>query len=162
MASLYEIDGRVWDVIQHGMALCDETGEVWDDEAFEALEMERKDKLEAVALYVKNCESDAQAIKEEERSLAERRKVLENRAQRMRDYVQRSMETFGDDRLETPRVALSFRRSSVVELDEGVELPERFLRVKVEADKTAIKAAIKSGEHVDGARIVERRTLQVK
>ena len=164
MASLYEIDWRLWDVIQRGYSLDDETGEFWDDSAFEALEMDRRAKLEGCALFIKNMESDALAIKEEEKHLAERRRVMENRAERMRAYVANSMLTFGDKNFETARVALSFRKSETIQIVDEALLPAEFVQVveTVKADKTALKKALKAGQDVPGAALEVRHNLQIK
>lgn len=164
MSALYEIDWRLWDVIQRGYALDEETGEFWDDSAFEALEMDRRAKLEGCALFVKNLESDAEAIRAEEKRLAERRKVLENKAEHMRDYIARSMITFGDKKFETARVALSLRKSEAVALNDVLALPVEFVQVveTVKIDKAAIKKAIKAGQDVPGAALEVRQNLQVK
>lgn len=59
MPTLYEIDSAV-------MACVDEeTGEILDEERLDTLLMERNRKLEGVALWIKNLESDAAAIKAE-------------------------------------------------------------------------------------------------
>jgi len=42
------------------------------------------------------------------------------------------------------------------------KLAENFLRVKTEADLTAIKDALKKGEAVEGAELVERQNIQIK
>lgn len=164
MASLYEIDGRVWDVIQRGYSLDEETGEFWDDAAFSALDMERNAKLEGCALWIKNLEADVEAMKAEEKKLAERRRVLENKAERMRDYVARSMQTFGDPRIETARVALSFRKSEALVIADGAEIPEAYVVTKTTTapDKTALKKALKAGEVIPGVTIEQRHNLQVK
>lgn len=164
MASLYEIDSRIWDVIQRGYSLDEETGEFWSDEAFAALDMERNDKLEGCALYIKNLEADAAAMKAEEAKLAERRRVLENRAERMRDYVARSMLTFGDPKLETARVSLSFRKSDALVIADGAEIPEAYVVTKTTTapDKAALKKALKAGEVIPGVTIETRQNLQVK
>lgn len=59
------------------------------------------------------------------------------------------------------------RRSEAVELDAEVQafdLPEQFQRIvtRVDPDKTAIKAAIKAGQTVPGAHLVERRSWSIK
>ena len=78
---LYEIDSAL-------EALVDpETGELLDYEQFSRLQMEREAKIENTALYVKNLEAEAKAIKEEEARLSERRKAMENKAKRLREYI---------------------------------------------------------------------------
>lgn len=165
MASLYELDQAVLAVLDNGLIFDEETGEIlFDEDNFDQLEMLRSDKMENVALYIKSVEADAAAIKAEEKALKDRREVKEKKAERLRDYLTRSMQTFGDTKLETPRVALSFRKSEQVEIVDEGKLPPDYCRTKttVTPDKAAIKKAIKSGEAVDGATLVERQNLQIK
>lgn len=57
MSTLYEIDRAI-------MNCCNqETGEMIDKEALDALMMQRTEKLESVALWIKNLQSDAIAFK---------------------------------------------------------------------------------------------------
>jgi hypothetical protein len=51
-----------------------------------------------------------------------------------------------------------------VEVDIVEALPSQFINVKnvVTADKVAIKEAIKRGENITGARIIENFNLQIK
>ena len=68
------------------------------------------------------------------------------------------------DKIESPLFKLSLRRSESVEVDIVEALPGAFQNVKnvVTADKVAIKEAIKRGENVFGARIIENFNLQIK
>ena len=163
MASLYELDRAVATVLEDGLVFDEETGEIiWDEENLDELEMARDSKLESVALFVKSLESDAAAMRAEERRLAERRSVKERKAERLRGYIARSMEAFGDSKLETPRVELGFRKSQVVEIEDGSLIPPAYRKVSAVPDKAAIKKAIKAGEAVEGAALVERRNLQIR
>ena len=64
MANLYEIDKGIMECLDA------ETGEVIDPERLDALFMERNQKIENVACWVKNLLSDAEAIKAEKDALA--------------------------------------------------------------------------------------------
>jgi hypothetical protein len=138
-------------------------GEIADDMAdeLEALDMKRAEKIENVACYIKNLDAEAEAIKREEKRLAERRKSAESKAERLKQYLAYALH--GEEVYSSARVKLSWRKSESVEVESVDLLPEEFRRIKttVDADKTAIKQAIKSGEDVAGACIVERRNLQV-
>lgn len=163
MASLYELDQAVLTLLDNGLVFDEETGEIlWDEDNFNQLEIERNDKLESVALYIKSLEADAAAIRAEERALAERRSIKEKKVERLRGYLSYSMQSFGDTKLETPRVALSFRKSQVVEIEDESLIPQNLMKVKATPDKAAIKKAIKAGETVEGATLVDRQNLQVK
>ena len=141
-----------------------ETGELTCDlDQLDALMMERDEKLEGLALYVKNADAEAKAIREEEKTLAERRRSLENKAERAKGFL---AEQLAGEKFSTPKVAVSYRKSEQVEVSMAFfteESNERFLRFKdPEADKTAIKNALKAGETVPGAEIVSKMNMILK
>ena len=141
-----------------------ETGELTCDlDQLDALMMERDEKLEGLALYVKNADAEAKAIREEEKTLAERRRSLENKAERAKGFL---AEQLAGEKFSTPKVAVSYRKSEQVEVSMAFfteESNERFLRFKdPEADKTAIKNALKAGETVPGAELVSKTNMILK
>jgi len=73
MATLYEIDAAIMDCVDT------ETGEIIDEEKLNSLLMERSAKLEGVALWIKNLDSDATAIRAEREALEKRQKAAENK-----------------------------------------------------------------------------------
>lgn len=165
MTTLYQISQEYMAVLEGGMVVDEETGEIiFDDTDLDDLQAAFEDKLEACALYLKNLESDAEAIKAEEKSMADRRRVIERKADRMKRYVRDCVGDMDGQRFETPKVALSMRRSKIVDVWDCDEVPEKYLVRKqtVQPDKKAIKKAIESGENIPGAAIVENWSLQVK
>jgi hypothetical protein len=68
------------------------------------------------------------------------------------------------EKIESPLFKLSIRKSEAVEVDMVEALPNAYQNVKnvVTADKVAIKEAIKRGENVYGARLIENFNLQIK
>ena len=91
-----------------------ETGELTCDlDQLDALMMERDEKLEGLALYVKNADAEAKAIREEEKTLAERRRSLENKAERAKGFL---AEQLAGEKFSTPKVAVSYRKSEQVEV----------------------------------------------
>lgn len=66
---------------------------------------------------------------------------------------------------ELPEHKITSRRSTSVALDPGLrplDLDPEFRRVKVEADRQAIGAALKKGREVEGCFLVERRSWSIK
>lgn len=166
MATLYEISSDLQAVIEGGLVFDEETGEViWDAENLNELQAAFDEKLEACALFIKNLQAEAAAIKAEETALAERRKMAERKAERMKAYVtdclQDKVETH---KFSTPRVALSLRKSEQVIISDEAALPDSLCNTKITItpNKTAIKKAIKAGESVEGAHLVENSNLQIK
>lgn len=151
--NLYEIDQAI-------LSLVDENGEVLNYEAFEDLQMQRERKIEGVGLWVKNLTSNAAEIREEEKALAERRKAMENKAKRLRDYLVLAL---AGERFETPRLRISYRKSETVEVKDVRDLAPEYVTIEApEPNKTAIKAAIKAGIHVHGAELVEHQNIQIR
>lgn len=117
---LYEIDQEIQKILD-SMAVDEETGEVvLDTEALEALQEQRQNKLEGAALYVKDLEAMSKAIREEEKTLAQRRQVMEKKAGRIREWISFNL---GGEKLETARVKLSTRKGvSSAKVDDPYEI----------------------------------------
>lgn len=161
MRPLYEINADLEQILTQ---VDEETGELLiDPEALEALTLERTEKLEGMALLVKNWTAEAAAIKAEEDALKERRQRLEKKRDSL---TQRLQDVLAGEKLETPRVAVSWRKSKSVEIDEAVfwENPaEMFIRYKEpEVNKKAVTDALKDGAIIPGAALVEKISMTIK
>ena len=159
--TLYEIGRQYLEALER-MEIDPETGEIIGGEAVARLNGQFDEKCEAVGCYIKELNARAAAIKAEQEGLQKRRKALEAKAERLREYLADWMSAAGKDRLETPRAALSWRKSSAVVVDNIEALPEVCRKVKIEADKTMIRKLIQLGDHLEGARLEETRSLQIK
>jgi hypothetical protein len=155
MANLYEIDQGILDCIDF------ETGEVIDPERLESLQMERNQKIENVACWIKNLLSDAEAIKAEKNALADREAKCRKKAEDLKQWLAFALE---GQKFNSARCAVSFRRSETVEVADVALLPGELLRVKteVEPNRTAIKALLKEGRDVVGCRLIENQNVQIK
>lgn len=68
----------------------------------------------------------------------------------------------GDTWFELPNHRITSRPSEAVEVTcDPSELPESCQRVKIEPDRTAIKAAIKTGTAVPGCELIQRRSWKL-
>lgn len=154
MSTLYEIDQDILSLVDP------ETGEIADFERFEELQMQKDKKLEQVALWYINLLSDAEQYKAEKSKFADREQAARKRAERLKQYLQYGL---AGEKFKTARVNITYRSGESVVIDDLHRLTERFLRVREpEADKTAIKEALKNGEVVDGAHIERTVNMQIK
>lgn len=155
MANLYEINQELLNLTDS------ETGEIEDWSAFEALQLARDEKIENIALYHKNLLAEAAALKAEEKSFAERRKRAETKADSLKRYLDTALQ---GQKFNTVKVAISYRKSTSVEVDE-TKLPANWMR-EIPAthvvDKVEITKALKAGEEIDGAKLVENNNIQIK
>lgn len=159
---LYEIDNAI-------LACLDaETGEILDLEQLEQLQLERDQKIEGVALYIKDLLGDAAKIKTEEAALVERRRAKEAKAERLKEYLNKALE---GQAFETARVRLSFRRSTKVEISDQLALLEYLEKNNLEScltykmpeiSRTEVGKLLKAGEEVPGAALTESQNLQLK
>lgn len=140
-----------------------ETGEIISKEGFDALQMEYADKVEGVALGVKREDAMAKAIAEEIKALKSRMEYHEKRRDGYKQFL--ANELMGN-KFETSKVRVGWRKSEVLEVDEGKNVlyfPEQYLKYKApELNKALLKADIKGGAVFDGCRIVTKNNIQIK
>lgn len=107
--TLYEIDAAMYELIDP------ETGELRDYEAFAALNMAREAKIENTACWYKDMIGDAEKLGKEIETLRERKRTLEARAARMKEYLSL---TLCGEKFTSSRCNISFRKSSSLEVPD--------------------------------------------
>ena len=151
---LYEIDQAIMDCIDM------ETGEIINEELLNDLQMERDTKIENVALWIKELKAEAEALKAEKMAFAERQKVAENKMESLKKWLAYAL---NGEKFKTVRASVTFRTTDKVEIADIYKLDENYLRYKKpEADKDAIKKAIKAGQEVAGATLVPSTSVIIK
>jgi len=154
--TLYEISAEY-------MALIDpETGEVADFERLSEMSEAMEQKKENVALYIKNLAAEADAIKAEKDSLAEREKVKRAQIDRLSDYLSRFL---SGESYETAKVKCTFRKSTVCMVEDEVAFLKRypkFKKIQTKLSLQDVKDALKSGATLKGASLVDKYNLQVR
>ena len=116
------------------------------------------------AKVIANYQSESDAIDAEIKRLKAMKEIRDKKVKWLTESLKNAMLVSGIDKIESPLFKISIRRSEAVEVDVVEALPTSFQNVKnvVTPDKIAIKEAIKRGENVFGARIVENFNLQIK
>ena len=163
--NLFDIDAGIRAFLDGLYAQVDEDGVIEADlDQLEALQAERDTKWENIALYIKELDVEAEALKAEKIKLGERQKVTENKAKRLREYLAGSMQRNQTPKFETAKCKLSFRRSERVIIPDEDKLDEHYLlkNIVYKANTDEIKKALKRGEAVEGAYLEECQNLQVK
>ena len=143
-----------------------ETGEIIDFDQLDALQMAREEKMENIALYIKSLEAEALAISNEVYLLQKRKDSKTKKAKRLREYLSFNLD---GQPFETPRVALTFRKSTGVKITDERELVEwlqqhhdECLSYKAPTVlKTGVAHLIKMGEAVPGAMIEQKNNMQL-
>ena len=157
---LFEIADEIEKIL--AIQVDQDTGEIGDEAiaALQALEMQRDEKMLAIAAYLKGERAEGDAVQDQAKQLSARARAHHARAARLEDLIAQTL--VPGEKLSDARSALSWRRSEAVEILDEKMLPSEFVRVKTEPDKTAIKEALKEGASVPGAKLTARMNLQVK
>lgn len=152
--------GQVWNMV---------TDEDMDQEVLEdtlqSLELARDEKAEGYAKIMKQLEAQVDAINTEEKRLADKRKVLENRHARMKQVLEQSFSLWEVDKIKGTIFTVSVQNNppSVVIEDENI-VPEQFVSVETvkKIDRKSILQALKDGEVIDGCSIKQTRSLRIR
>ena len=142
-----------------------------DDQTFldtlESLSGDLEVKASNVAMFARNLEATAGAIKQAEAQMYERRKKLEDKAQRIYAYLLSNMQACGISKIESPYFAISVKKNpeSVVVDFEG-SIPDEFFTQPAppppKLDKAKLKEAIKSGLQIEGVHLESKYRLDIK
>ena len=159
---LYDLAGELGAVLEE---LYDNEGELVGDleDRLNAAEASFADKIDACLSVAAGIKAEAAALRDEEKRLAARRKSREGEADRLREYVAGCMRMADQRSVKTARytATLASGKPRVV-IEAGAEIPDEYARIKREADKTAIGAALEAGEALDFARLETSESLRVR
>lgn len=162
MATLYEINQNILNCIttEEGMTVNTETGEVIDLKALEQLELERSEKIRNIALWIKNLKSDVTALDAEEKAFKARKDAAKRKAEQLSGYL---ASVLNGEKVTGTDFAISWRKSTAVNVLDEKNIPPTFLIPQPpKVDKTGISKALKNGEPVTGAELVERQNMSIK
>ena len=160
--SLYEINQAILSLVD------EETGEILDIEGLAALQMEREHKIENVACWVKNLVAEGAALRAEEVNLAERRKKIERKVERLKAYLE---DALAGEKFESTRCTVNFRKTSRVEIsdihaaaewadDNGLRDIVTYSAPTI--SKTEISKLLKEGREIPGCALVDGVSMSVK
>jgi hypothetical protein len=124
-------------------------------------------KATNVAMFVRNLESAADQIKQAETAMMQRRKAIENRAERVKAYLKAQMERTGITKVDSAYLSIAIKNNPpAVCIDAESQIPAQFMRTPPPPaqvpDKKAIAEAIKAGQEVAGAHLERGTRLDIK
>lgn len=122
------------------------------------------EKIDAYCQIIREYEAEVTARKSE----IERLRTANDRAEKAIDRMKSALDGFmtasGQSKAKTALFSVSYRSAKSVRITDESRIPERFLTVKTTTapNKAEIKRFISDGGTVEGAEIVERRSIQIK
>lgn len=157
MSTLRELSTELHQI--HQMALDPEIPPEAIADTIEGLEGMFNDKAVRVVHVIANNDSDIDQIDAEIKRLTDRKKVMTNARDRLKEYLRFNMEATGVTKIESPLFNITLTKPrDVVSIDSEDELPEDYKRVTVAPDKTLIGKALKDGYEVPGASLTKGKS----
>lgn len=153
MTALYEISKQY----QELAAMTKEADHIPQNviaDTMQAIQGEFEDKGRSIAMLTLNMDGDLEAIQSQIDRLTERKRLLSNRKESLKEYLRINMEAAGITKITHPLFTITCGKGKpVVIVDDEKLIPDEFMRVKTSMapDKLEIAKAIKEGVEVPGA-----------
>lgn len=123
-------------------------------DTMEGIEGEFQEKGKAIAMITLNIDGDLEAIQSQIDRLTERKRIINNRKESLKEYLRTNMDAAGITKISHPLFSITCGKGKpIVVIDDEKALPDDFVNVKVTSapDKVAIARALKEGKAVPGA-----------
>ena len=145
----------------HDLSLVQGLDEQTLKDTMDSLQAPLNDKLEAIAYLMRQNSKDIASIQvdiDEYRHAQKTKKALQKQNDRLHDYMTEVIMTTGKNTVRTGKHLFKVKHKSYVTniLDEA-KIPDNYKEQETswKIDKTAIGKAIRSGEQIPGAEVVE-------
>lgn len=128
-------------------------------DTLESLDLAIEEKADGYAKLIRNQEASSKAFDEEIKRMRERKQAIDNNVKRMKLSLQNAMVEIGKTKFKTDLFSFNIQKNqpSVVIIDETL-VPEKFKKVTIDFDKTAIKKE----EDVPGVEIKQSESLRIR
>lgn len=136
-------------------------------DTLEGSSTELQAKIVDYGFVIRNMEAFGDAMQEEEKRLAARRKSHNIKVERIKTWLLTNMVGCQISKIECPLFTISVRKNppSVIVEDESM-IPDNFLVVPdlppPSPDKKAISAALKAGQDVPGCKLESKQSISIK
>lgn len=135
-------------------------------DTLEAVALPVEQKATSVAAFIRNLEAAADQIKQAEQAMSARRKAIENRAARVKDYLLENMQRCEITKIESPFFKISLRDNPpAVVIDDETKIPVDYMReipATYQPDKASMKSAMLDGYEVPGAHLERKKRVEIK
>ena len=154
--TIFDIRDDLLDVLD----AVDEEGEYIFGAAIETLQMERHEKRRQIALYILNQKAFVEMSKIAGVKINKKIRSAENRIEYLKGIL---MQDLDGEKMKEPEFCIYYKTTpDVVDIAEGTEVPDEFMRIKKEPNKTALKEALQNGEIIEGVKLVDKVSLVIR
>jgi predicted nuclease with TOPRIM domain len=157
---LYELTAAYSNV----MEMAEEMDAITLQDTLESITEEIEDKAENIAKLIKNLNADVDALKAEEKRLADRRRGLEGKVSNLKEYLQNQLEVAGLDKVKRPTLTVSIQNNppSLEVADENLIPSDYRIPQPDKIDKKSLLTLLKDGMEIEGVSIKQGRGLRIR
>lgn len=134
------------------------------DDTMESLMHNMEDSVNELTTFNASIKGKIEEAKFHKKRITEYAQFLERKEERLKRFLGDFLAKTGLEKVEGSLGKISLRKSKSVEVYDAVKLPNECLNVThtYKPDKNKIKELINSGVEIPGARIVEKKNVQIK
>ena len=120
-------------------------------------------KAENTVKVIRNFEADIQALRDEEKRLANKRKSLEKKKEDLKEYLYFNMERMQVRKVNAGIFDINIQKNppSIKILDEAT-IPDKYKIASYRIDKKTLKDDIKNGVEIEGAELVQTEGIRIR
>lgn len=159
MANLYEMTQAatmLYDMLQN-----EEIDEYTVNDTIES--MGADEKVENYCKIIKQFQADADMFKAECDRIAARKKTAENAIERMKTALLDFMQASKQEKIKAGTFSVSTATTKAVNIIDETQIPEQYLKPQpAKIDKAEISKALKNGEIVAGAELIENKGVRIR
>lgn len=156
--TLYEMSAAAHSLLE--MLMNDEIDEQTFNDTVEG--MGAIEKVEGYCQIISQLNGEVEMFNAEIERLKKTKITLEKRIEWLRGQLYNFYVANGSKKIKAGTFTVSARKSEIVNIPDESRIPKKYLRIKTEPDKTAIKNALMQGVKVTGASIQKRESVQIK
>lgn len=134
-------------------------------QALDNIEGDFEEKADNIAKVIRHLTATENALKEEEKRLAERRRTISNNIKSTKEYLKYNMEVLDKKNFDTDLFKFYIKNNrQTVKYEEGAILPEEYyIKEEVKTiNKELVESDLKEGVWIEGAKLDRTQSLVIK
>lgn len=131
--------------------------------SMKGLECDLSTKVENIVRLIKNLQAEVEALKAEEKRLARERKIRENKIENLQGYLFDTISGLEKREVKGGIFTVSVKKNPPKAIVEDLNaIPRQFIVNTPSVDKKMLKEALKNGEKIEGAKLVQEESLKIR
>lgn len=141
-----------------------ESEEGIDKTLYESLKLDEEEKIVSCAKVYRQILSDVQVCEDEKRRLSERKKKLENSAERLKGLMFYGMKMTDVKKIHRSEFDISIKKNPPsLQIAPDAQIPDEYYKAQAPVlDKAMLKDDIKNGLKIDGISLIQTERVDIK